>query len=146
MRFLTLFLLLFSFSSYAEIYKWTDANGKVHFSDEPHETIESEATGIEPAVKMGSVVPQKSSAGSSLLRNDINSQKAAKRKSIANAEQGKRDKERLRQKCSSLNAQIADYRDMRNSANNSTMSGYYDGHIARLSRRAKEACKLSNFR
>ena len=31
----TLMLALFSLTAHAEIYKWTDENGKVHFSDKP---------------------------------------------------------------------------------------------------------------
>jgi hypothetical protein len=34
-RSLPIFLLLFSLGSHAELNKWVDANGKVHYSDEP---------------------------------------------------------------------------------------------------------------
>jgi hypothetical protein len=33
--FLTIALLLISFNSYAELHKWIDANGDVHYSDTP---------------------------------------------------------------------------------------------------------------
>lgn len=32
---LAIFLLLISFNTYAELHKWVDADGKVHYSDEP---------------------------------------------------------------------------------------------------------------
>jgi hypothetical protein len=41
-RYLFMMLTLFSYSvSYAQIYKWTDASGIVHFSDIPHQGAET---------------------------------------------------------------------------------------------------------
>jgi type IV secretory pathway VirB10-like protein len=34
-RYLPLALCLFIFSAWADLYKWTDENGKVHYSDQP---------------------------------------------------------------------------------------------------------------
>lgn len=36
---LTVIILFFSASAMAEIYKWTDANGVVHFEDKPPQNI-----------------------------------------------------------------------------------------------------------
>ncbi len=42
MRAFLIFLLLsVSLSSLAEVYKWTDANGRVHFTDQPVENAET---------------------------------------------------------------------------------------------------------
>ncbi|ADP97719.1 DUF4124 domain-containing protein [Marinobacter adhaerens] len=35
MRFLLLFLATLSFSAFAQVYKWTDENGNVHFGNQP---------------------------------------------------------------------------------------------------------------
>ena len=37
---LTVVLMLMFFTSYAQIYKWTDSQGVIHFSDTPHEGAE----------------------------------------------------------------------------------------------------------
>jgi len=44
---LTISLLLSSSVSYAEIYKWVDANGKVHFSDQKSASFKSEELTLE---------------------------------------------------------------------------------------------------
>lgn len=53
MRVLFIFLLLsLSMPSPAEVYKWTDANGRVHFTDQPvknAETIELKIKALTPA-------------------------------------------------------------------------------------------------
>mgnify|MGYP005819500021 CR=1 FL=1 len=42
MRFIIIWLILTSININAEIYKWTDANGKVHFGDKPPASQQSE--------------------------------------------------------------------------------------------------------
>ena len=42
MRNLVLVLLLIPFSCFAEIYKWTDENGNIHFGDSPKEETKAE--------------------------------------------------------------------------------------------------------
>ncbi|MCB1836156.1 MAG: glutaredoxin family protein [Alcanivoracaceae bacterium] len=48
MKRLTSFLLLVLLPALvsAEIYRWTDAEGRVHFSDEPHNTMPSEQVSV----------------------------------------------------------------------------------------------------
>jgi len=41
-HFICCLLLLVPALVAAEIYRWTDAEGRVHFSDEPHDTVPSE--------------------------------------------------------------------------------------------------------
>jgi len=48
-------LLLFSLTAHAEIYRWTDKNGKVHFSDKP---ISEKAETVDIKVKPVSPVPE----------------------------------------------------------------------------------------
>ncbi len=37
MRYILLLILLVTFAASADIYKWTDESGKVHFGDNPHQ-------------------------------------------------------------------------------------------------------------
>jgi glutaredoxin len=41
-RLMCYLLLLLPMLAAAEIYRWTDAEGRVHFSDEPHDSVPSE--------------------------------------------------------------------------------------------------------
>ena len=41
-----LLLVLLPALVFAEIYRWTDADGRVHFSDEPHNTMPSEQVSV----------------------------------------------------------------------------------------------------
>jgi type IV secretory pathway VirB10-like protein len=45
---LTLFILLFSFSVSAEIYKWVDENGQTHFSQTPPDSGIAEKVDVPP--------------------------------------------------------------------------------------------------
>ncbi len=49
---ISLALLLFSFEAHSEIYKWTDANGKVHYSDRKpsHQSSQAEKIKIDSHV------------------------------------------------------------------------------------------------
>lgn len=47
MRNLVLVLLLIPFSCFAEIYKWTDENGNIHFGDSPKEETKAEKVVVE---------------------------------------------------------------------------------------------------
>ena len=46
-RFLVFCLLLIGLPAYGEIYKWTDEQGRVHFSDKAPETVVAESIGDE---------------------------------------------------------------------------------------------------
>ena len=46
-KFLVFCLLLIGLSAYGEIYKWTDEQGQVHFSDKAPETVVAESIGDE---------------------------------------------------------------------------------------------------
>lgn len=47
MRYLLLLLLIFPLSGIAEIYKWTDESGRVHFGDSPSDRDNAEKVTIE---------------------------------------------------------------------------------------------------
>ncbi len=42
-----IFLFLLAYSASAEIYKWTDADGKVHFGDNPNKNAAAKAVKVE---------------------------------------------------------------------------------------------------
>ena len=63
MRAFLIFLLLsVSLSSLAEVYKWTDANGRVHFTDQPVENAET----IE--LKIKALTPEEEAAAAEKRR------------------------------------------------------------------------------
>jgi Domain of unknown function (DUF4124) len=58
--YLTIFLLMISFNSYADLHKWIDANGKVHYSDEeppPDVKAETLHTAPEPGIGTSASAP-----------------------------------------------------------------------------------------
>lgn len=44
---LVLFLMCLTFSAYAEIYRWVDDKGRVHFSDEPSKKHQTESVEVK---------------------------------------------------------------------------------------------------
>jgi hypothetical protein len=55
---LTIFLLLMSFNSYADLHKWVDADGKVHYSDEaPPPNVKAETLRTSPENDTGASSP-----------------------------------------------------------------------------------------
>jgi len=56
---LSIYLLLLSFSAYGALNKWIDADGKVHYSDEPPPGSVKATTIATPRGQIGSVSAQK---------------------------------------------------------------------------------------
>lgn len=57
MRIILALMLVFSAVASAEIYKWTDENGQVHFGDRPTESVKAETVEIREQ-KTGSMVSE----------------------------------------------------------------------------------------
>lgn len=64
---LLLGLLLISSMASAEIYKWVDANGEVHYQDHPRGSTEIFSASETPAKKTGSKTSKQAPANSKLL-------------------------------------------------------------------------------
>jgi len=92
-----LMLSLFSLTSYAEIYRWTDKNGKVHFSDKP---VSDKAKTVDINVKPSSPIPEKSRNERKQRSEDFmrarEEERAAKNKSI---EEKKKLKKQRKKDC-----------------------------------------------
>ncbi len=61
---LALLMLCLSFTANAEIYKWTDASGKTHYSQTPPENTATKAEDIGDEIGMAAGTAQNSAAGS----------------------------------------------------------------------------------
>jgi hypothetical protein len=57
-RYLPLIICLLSSSAIAEVYRWTDADGQIHYSDRPHEGAEE--VSLPPAQTFSAPVVQRS--------------------------------------------------------------------------------------
>lgn len=143
LRYLTLLLITFCPPSYAEIYKWVDENGKVHFSDTPHEERAVEAVEIEPAVKIGTVKPQ---SAEHLFEQDFSKSQQKQQHREDKAEQRRKKKAALHKACDDAKQDLADAIVRRSGASSSSSKRYYNEKIALAKEREDEACKLSNFR
>jgi len=142
--YITTLLLIFSGSSaHAEIYKWMDENGKLHFSDTPHEEAEVETVTVEPAVKIGTVKPQ---SADHLFRQDFSKSQQKQQQRENKAEQRRKKKAALIKACDDAKADLANAIVRRSGASSSSSKRYYNEKIALAEEREDETCKLSNFR
>jgi len=55
--FLPLILALAAIPAYAQLYKWTDANGKVHYSDRPQDGVKSKEIAVQRAAAKPAAAP-----------------------------------------------------------------------------------------
>jgi len=143
LRHLALLLIIFCAPIHAEIYKWVDENGKLHFSDSPRENGTAEIIDLEPAVKIGTVKPQ---SAEHLFNKDFskNQQNQQKRENLAD----KRRKEKTARvkACDDAKQDLADAILHRAGASSSSSKRYYNEKIDLAKSQKNEACKLSNFR
>ena len=90
----TLTLLLFISVSHAEIYKWTDENGRVHYGERPDnpntEKVEIKSTAPKPDTGIDSDRKEKQRK----LLDAFEEERAEKKQKKAEAEQKKREMER----------------------------------------------------
>jgi len=140
---ITLLLIVSGSLAHAEIYKWVDENGKVHFSDTPHEEAEVETVEVEPAVKIGTVKPQ---SADHLFEQDFSKNQQKQKQREDKAEQRRKKKAALIKACDDAKADLANAIVRRSGASSSSSKRYYNEKIALAKERQDEACKLSNFR
>jgi len=138
-----LLLTIFCASAHAEIYKWIDENGKVHFSDAPHEEAKTETIEVESAVKIGTVKPQ---SADHLFQQDFSKSQQKQQQREGKAEQRSKKKAKLRKACDDAKADLANAIVRRSGASSSSSKRYYNEKIELAKEREDEACKLSNFR
>src|SRR5471030_900577 len=55
--FLTFMLILAALPAYAQIYKWTDANGHIHYSDHPQDGVNNKALQAPPVPAASAPLP-----------------------------------------------------------------------------------------
>jgi len=140
---IALLLIVFGSSAYAEIYRWVDENGKVHFSDTPHEEAKVEIVEIEPAVKIGTVKPQ---SADHLFQQDFSKSQQKQQNRENKAEQRRQKKAATIKACDDAKTDLANAIVGRSGASSSSSKRYYNEKIALAKEREDEACKLSNFR
>jgi hypothetical protein len=138
-------LLLAALPTHAEIYKWTDENGKVHFGDAPINGIEAQATGIQPAPLPGTTLPSRDYPPSNSTPR-YSTEPSNKEKSRERLEQRQAELARLRQACDNAKADVADAKYWRSQFETAEYRHLEDARIKAAKRREEEACKLSNFR
>ncbi len=90
-----------SFNSMAEIYTWTDKNGKVHFSDKP--ISDEKVTTIKPSKNNNISKPV---SGNSQWQQDYNKTKQAK---AEKAQKNAKQKQKNKGYCNQLKSELALY-------------------------------------
>lgn len=104
MRKVSIFLLLavVSLPAFAEIYKWTDANGKVHYSDK--------GVGNSAPVRIQKTAPAEAEAQTKLLqyKNQLDGNRQLKEEK---AEQEQQRLAKLQTECSEKRNQLRDVED-----------------------------------
>ncbi|TXT21731.1 MAG: hypothetical protein FD134_2608 [Gallionellaceae bacterium] len=104
-RCLPVFLLLLSFSAHGALTKWVDADGKVHYSDEPPPANVKAKTVVTPSAASG--VP----ADKTYIERETERQKGLKIQDEAEQKAAKQQEEILakQKRCSSLRANLFTY-------------------------------------
>jgi len=143
LHFIALLLIFWGPLAHSEIYKWVDENGKVHFSDTPHEEAEVETVEVEPAVKIGTVKPQ---SADHLFRQDFSKSQQKQQQRENKAEQRRKKKAALKKACDDAKTDLSNAIVRRSGASSSSSKRYYNEKIALAKEREDQACKLSNFR
>ena len=148
--FISTIVLVFAFTTQAEIYKWTDENGKVHYSDKPFdENSEKIKLKREPTKAERLEAQQRASA---LIRrqnkvHSINERKS--REQQISAQEEEKERQQREQACAEANRLIIVYSGrgaVYTTDNNGkrTYKGYTDEQknqkIAELQRSIKENC------
>lgn len=106
--FLTIVLLLISFNSYADLHKWVDANGKVHYSDTAPpagvkaETIHTHVSPAAPSAAAKSFVEQAA---------DINKANKEKSETAKTEAQKQQEAQTKRQNCEQARNQLMTLRN-----------------------------------
>jgi len=143
LRHLALLLLISCAPGHAEIYKWEDENGKLHFSDSPREEGEAETIDLEPAVKIGTVKPP---SADHLFKKDFSKHQENQQQRESFAEKRKKEKAALRKACDDAKQELTDAIQSPAGASSISSKRYYNEKIEQTEDREDEACKLSNFR
>lgn len=127
--FITTLFLIITNTALAGVYKWTDANGKVHFSDKPHKNADE--IKIKAAKPSGIGISQDRLKRQKELLNSYQNSRAEKQK-----QQQKINKrnDKISKRCKSLKNDILNYEDV-----DYLFTRNEDGKKKRLSRAQKKA-------
>lgn len=98
MRAIALIALLFPLAVAAQVYSWKDANGKVHYSDQPppQSGAQSRVIKVDPSLTAETPAAQKAAAEKRL---DTNKQATEKKEAAAKAAQEKAAEEQRQKDC-----------------------------------------------
>lgn len=93
MRFLILILLLTPLAGHAELYRWTDEQGQVHFGDKPPDDKPADSMDMPTARELGSDQETRSRQQRIQRQMQVNEERAQQQR----AEQRKRKQQRARE-------------------------------------------------
>lgn len=139
--------LLICQSAWAEIYRYVDENGKVHFTDSPPKdmAVRPERLEIEQPIKHGTPPPNKKAA-QELFEQDKIDREQRRQERILAAQQRAKEKAQKRQACDKAKSDLVRMKQYRASASSINSKRYYNKRIEAAKKAEDEACKLSNFR
>lgn len=141
-----LLILLFACQpAWAEIYKYVDENGKVHFTDSPPQNQAAEQIAIEQPVKHGTP-PIDEETAQSLFEEDRKRRERIRKERKLAAEKRAKEKAAKVAACDKAKGELARMRQYRAQASSINSKRYYNKRVEMAKDRIDEACKLSNFR
>lgn len=79
--FLSLILAVAALPAYAQLYKWTDADGKVHYSDRPQDGVKSKEIAVQRPASKPAAAP-----GDDWQRRELESRERRMKREVANLE------------------------------------------------------------
>lgn len=144
MRLLIVCLMLCQHAG-AEIYKYTDENGKVHFTDSPPLEVTPEILEIGEPVNQGIPAPDKKAA-EALFEQDKIRQEELRRERIQAARQREKEKASKQLACEKAKSDLVRMKQYRSQASSANSKRYYNKRVEMAKDVEDEACKLSNFR
>lgn len=144
LKLLMLLTALIALPCTAEIYKWTDEKGKLHFSDVPPPKQEKEIIVVEPPPLSGTVINAPSS-GSYYPSNQHQKNQALNKRKNDNAQRAN-EKAAKQRACDNAKQALARTRDLRGQLQSKHWRDIYNRKIDAAKRHENDACKLSNFR
>ena len=144
MKFLIVCLFICQYA-WAEIYKYTDKNGKIHFTDTPPMEVKSEVLEVEQPIHHGTPPPNKKAA-KALFEQDKIKQEQLRRERILAAKQREKEKATKQIACEKAKSDLVRMKQYRAQASSTNSKRYYNKRVDMAKEVEDEACKLSNFR
>lgn len=129
----------------AEIYKYRDANGKVHFTDQPPEHVEAQVLEIEQPAKNDTPLPNAKRA-EALFEQDKIDQEQRRLERIQEAKERQQEKDKLKLACEKAKSELVRMQQYRAQASSISSKRYYNERVEQAKAAEDEACKLSLFR